>query len=669
MTTMERIPFILYRIIGNPLPPRHDSEDTYSLLRLILENEPDFPGCEKRWILNRFTDHALEERCGSLIESHGQKLHCIPFPEADLRDAFFDYSGLPPYTRDFSTRVDNPSSGMEVLAAEWITRHKSRVLININGARNEALRLGVPEGRWILPLDGWSYFTPDAWKEFTTGIEASPDARYAVIPLVRMTRQGLPTPAEERLPADDEPQLAFRHDAPDRFDDRLRYGNRNKTELLDRLGYEGFWTPYRAAPWEQSEPREALLPGRFSVCGRTYRLKSGPGAENDAGNRSRSVGRIMGVMHASLIADAGVVSRAISSGELPLPPDHPTERKTGILAEKAGGFAKDPPEPIIARKWIPSGGTANDFCTVYPLPDSGITPPVLPILAASGYGEGRDRLALRGALDALKVMTEAGIRTENQTWLRAAADLLFTWFLDPRTRMNPAFEHAGLVADGSDPSPSGLLELKDLWILPRIASLLKRSGHLDDLREAAVRSWCSSLLSRIVHFPRGEAAYHSHDVTGTWTHLLALSLCLHARHPNYAARLISSLSLRLVVQCRETGVQPFAFSGAKPLFLSLFNVTGWVFLADMARSAGFDFWKYRGAAGESLCMMLRFLQAGMDFFPESAPGETIDHRAWLGFLIRRVPPHAADASLLAQLEPTGELDEIPPEWGFLAPVP
>ena len=47
---------VLYRIIGNDLPPRHQYGQVYTNVKFILENEMDLPGWSKRWVLNRIVN-------------------------------------------------------------------------------------------------------------------------------------------------------------------------------------------------------------------------------------------------------------------------------------------------------------------------------------------------------------------------------------------------------------------------------------------------------------------------------------------------------------------------------------------------------------------------------------------------------------------------------------
>ena len=48
---LRKIQFLSNR--GNDLPPRHRSDKLEKNLAFLLENEPNFPNCEKRFVVNR----------------------------------------------------------------------------------------------------------------------------------------------------------------------------------------------------------------------------------------------------------------------------------------------------------------------------------------------------------------------------------------------------------------------------------------------------------------------------------------------------------------------------------------------------------------------------------------------------------------------------------------
>lgn len=154
-----------------------------------------------------------------------------------------------------------------------------------NGGRNFALEHGrsLPNARWILPLDGNSFITPAAMYSITRTLsivgEGPSASRYLVMPMARLLSNDdvrknnsialVPKNAghEERSAIEDaeasyrpatapetpeEPQVGFRYDSTESFQEAMRYGRRSKLELLWRLGA----VPYSRAldrktlPWE-----------------------------------------------------------------------------------------------------------------------------------------------------------------------------------------------------------------------------------------------------------------------------------------------------------------------------------------------------------------------------------------------------------------------------------
>ena len=69
--------FMLYRTIGNDLPPRHEIGQSYENVKFILENEEDHPELSKGWILNRIVNKTEERRIEDLLIQHNQIYHIL----------------------------------------------------------------------------------------------------------------------------------------------------------------------------------------------------------------------------------------------------------------------------------------------------------------------------------------------------------------------------------------------------------------------------------------------------------------------------------------------------------------------------------------------------------------------------------------------------------------
>jgi hypothetical protein len=213
----------LIRILGNDLPPRHKRGQTRRNTQFILDHEPAVEGCVKLWFVNRIVEPREEAKIIALLERTGQTYWRIPFLKDEYRQAALDTSRVP---RDYP--VGHPWT-------PWNIRehHQCLYIMNINAARNEAIRVGQELAEWTLPLDGNSVFTLDGLWQLVERLDEH-ESPYYVVPLYRLfdnreyfdfTPSGSPT----------EPQVAFHRGASERFDETLRWGYAPKVELLERL--------------------------------------------------------------------------------------------------------------------------------------------------------------------------------------------------------------------------------------------------------------------------------------------------------------------------------------------------------------------------------------------------------------------------------------------------
>ena len=621
---------IVYRIIGNALPPRHDAEETFRNLDFILAREPELPGCEKRWLLNGFVDRRLEERCIARIEASGQAYERIPFDPAPYATAFYDASGMPAEYNPMGPHGHEPRPA---LAVEWILRHKSLALINLNAARNRAIELGRREARWVLPLDGWSFITLPAWTAFRQAVRRHHEALYVMLPLARLSDNSLlETP--ERLPApDDEPQIAFRNDAPDRFDERRRYGNQNKVDLLRRLEFPGPWGRWVLAVWDTMAPLPVEAPGRFVIASCIYRLSSGAPSEVEESADTRHLARFQGV--------ARLVSRI--DRDLLVQAHGRAGREHAVLH---AGRRTPVPEMLSRLRTL-----ADD-------------------LAAGPETQPRngDREALWHALRQVAVFSAAGIHGGEAAHLARAAGIMRAWLIDPATAIAPA-------AGASDAGTAGWDTLRDLWLLPALCRSLVLAGALPHRERDALRSWAGTLHEALRDSASGRAAFSAQDGGGTWVHLLRLSLGLFLGRYRNASVDLSMATLRLAVQCAPDGAQPLALAGDRPLHDSLWNLTAWVLIAGLGRANGVDLWRYRGVDGQSICRMLAFAIALRGDASE-ARDNPAHWSAWIDSLCLLAPEYAADRDLLPRLAtvPVEALADspvrgLPPQWPILLGKP
>lgn len=286
--------FVLYRIIGNDLHPRHSKGQSYENLRVMLENEPPLADCERRWVVNRIVDPEEERRVIDLLGAHGQDYIHIPFVADEYLRIGLDFDALP--SPDFldSDEFGRLSREEQDRARVAAYRLKNLYVMNNNGARNIALRDGQQRAKWVLPWDGNCFVTADAWREIVADVTARPHLKYLAVPMERMLDNAELLRGDYRTNPVEEPQLLFRCDAAEAFNEDFPYGRRPKVELFWRLGIPGSWDEWRDDPWDQPRRPPSPEAGHFGCAGWVARMFSGQHEQEDprgAGRRNRMLAR------------------------------------------------------------------------------------------------------------------------------------------------------------------------------------------------------------------------------------------------------------------------------------------------------------------------------------------------------------------------------------------
>lgn len=191
--------YCLARVVGNALPPKDTIDNKLESLKYVLEKDKEI-NCEKIWLINRIIDNNYKNKIKCIIGKN-KKIIEIPF---DIK------------------KYKNLSD----------TQSKIHYLTNINPARNKLIKKCQEHFKYTIYLDQDCFLLTKNWERIKKFIQKNNQFKYYGLISKRLIDKSIIY--EE---PNNEPMLIFRNDGDIFFKENICFGNKDKIELLERLGY------------------------------------------------------------------------------------------------------------------------------------------------------------------------------------------------------------------------------------------------------------------------------------------------------------------------------------------------------------------------------------------------------------------------------------------------
>ncbi|MCE9662538.1 alginate lyase family protein [Halomonas sp. M5N1S17] len=625
--------FLLYRVIGNDLFPRHKKGQSRSNLEFILRHESKLDDCEKRFVVNRIVDPDEENKIIDMLESVNAKYIHIPFDLDAYQSLPLDVEGVPVEYLPTGKRFSRLSAAQQSRIWMRLCRHKNNYVMNNNGARNAALRDGKKQAKWVLPWDGNCFLTVEGWEEIVAAIKDKSESPYFVVPMARIASNESLLQSGYRPKADEEPQMIFRCDSAEEFDEACYYGRRPKVELFWRLGIPGKWDRWHIEPWDLPCPDYSQDAGAFAKAGWVARLFSGQAhlekgssglvdrglARNEAIaallNKLDGEGFLSGydakrLCYVPVVASGGTISETLRH----------TLLSTAKEALSRGPYS------VVDKKTLPPSHNPHDYW--HPAPyfwPNPIPIPRLPYIRRDGkrvpgtrlyepMSENYDRTRLQRLFDDTFVLTLAGSVSQDERYDAHAASLVRTWFLNSDTAMAPHLDYAQVRKgwNKNRGSSSGIIEAKDFYYFLDAVRLLEQRGKLAQSESSAFREWLAKYLHWLRTSPQGVKERASQNNHGTYYDLQVGAIAAFLGEDTLLRHTLRDSRFRIVQQFAADGSQPEELKRTTTAHYCCFNLQGWIHLAQLADSCGEDLWSFEGPQGQSLCRAMEWLLPHID---------------------------------------------------------
>ena len=248
----------IFRIIGNDLPPRHSNFQTLKNVQQILTFETD--SYKKHFILNRIINETVGNIIKGWIINKNHTFYEIKFIKANYMKIHHDYRFHIP---DIMYQSREHSLLYQLRIMDHVYRYKNIYVMNNNGGRNTALKIGKKIADIVMPLDGNIFMQDHTIASIHNNIQKNHADYY----LLTMQRQG-----QSGSIWKEEPQLVFTNNSTMVFNEKMRYGRRSKLELLWRLNVR---RPDAISTFPFEESIKEPIHSNIYHVGHVHRLSSG----------------------------------------------------------------------------------------------------------------------------------------------------------------------------------------------------------------------------------------------------------------------------------------------------------------------------------------------------------------------------------------------------------
>jgi hypothetical protein len=308
------------------------------------------------------------------------------------------------------------------------------------------------------------------------------------------------------------------------------------------------------------------------------------------------------------------------------------------LIGEADAALKQHPFSVLDRKKSVAGADPHDYVSFAPYywPDPDKLDG-LPYIRKDGHhnrdlvsqGDREHFGAVKRAVDSLAL---GYYFTGNAKYAEHAAVLLRTWFLDPKTRMNPNLNHAQAIPGGVTGRPTGLIEFRDMPQLVDALGLLEASPAWLDLDRQGMRAWLGQYYDWLTTSPICKGEDKATNNHATWYDVQVMAVALYLGKTADARRIADQFGeRRIAAQVRPDGSQPRELGRVNSWGYSAFNVSAMLSMAELAERVDVDLWKLRTSDGRSIRVALDYLTSYLD-----------GQRSWPYVRDRRYPAKPAD---------------------------
>jgi len=217
--------------------------------------------------------------------------------------------------------------------------------------------------------------------------------------------------------------------------------------------------------------------------------------------------------------------------------------------------------------------------------------------------------ALNAMCDDVFTLGAAAFFLDDSRYAQRATRVIHTWFINPKTRMNPSLDYAQTIPGMSDNRGAGILDGRVFIRAIQGMEFLAQTGAWDVRDSAAVRKWFEEYLHWLTQSKSGREEKSSGNNHASWWAAQTAAVATYVEDANTQKAAYAYYRDHILPrQIRADGSAPREESRTRSLSYSTFNLEAYTTLCRIAQVNGTDLWSVHTHSGATITTVIDYLQ-------------------------------------------------------------
>jgi hypothetical protein len=249
----------------------------------------------------------------------------------------------------------------------------------------------------------------------------------------------------------------------------------------------------------------------------------------------------------------------------------------------------------------------------WPQPDD----PAAPYVRRDGQTNPARFVANKNALvsmgDAVFSLGTAAYLLDDPRYAQRAARDINTWFINPKTRMNPHMEYSQTIRNFNTGRGAGIVDGRVFIRAIQGMEFLAQTGAWDLKEQAVVRKWFQDYLHWLTAGDYGNSEKHSGNNHASWWTAQVAAIANFIEDDATQRTAFTWYRERVFNhQIKPDGSAPHEESRTRSLWYSAFNLEALTTTCRIAQLQGVDLWSVHAKGGATVSTVIDYLQPYLD---------------------------------------------------------